>query len=213
MATKPCEHFQSDMAGQHVGEQTHAVRDRSQEERQNLDEHDQRQDVARNALRHEEREELQPVLVDAVDQDGEEHQKRQRRGDDDVARDREGVGNDPHQVRDADEHEEREDQREELHAFRAGGSCGSCWRRTRRDLRDRLHRPGTSCLPARQHQEPVIPTAHEHVDGRIGDGDRVLADMAEREDGLDVELMNRVDFHPREPWSAGISPAIELQMS
>jgi len=25
--------------------------------------------------------------------------------------------------------------------------------------------------------------------------------------------MKRVDFHPRGPWSAGISPAIEFQMS
>jgi hypothetical protein len=37
--------------------------------------------------------------------------------------------------------------------------------------------------------------------------------MAEREEGLDVELMNRVDFHPRGPWSAGVPPAIKLQMS
>ena len=43
------EHLQRDVAGQHVGEQTHAVRDRPQEERQDLDEHDQRQDVDRNA--------------------------------------------------------------------------------------------------------------------------------------------------------------------
>ena len=27
--------------------------------------------------------------------------------------------------------------------------------------------------------------------------------MAERDDGLDVELMNRVDFHPRGSWSSG----------
>jgi hypothetical protein len=80
------EHLQRDVAGQHVGEQTHAVRDRPQEERQDFDEHHQRQDVDRNARRNENLEELQAVLVEAVDQHGEEHQQRQRRGDDDVAR-------------------------------------------------------------------------------------------------------------------------------
>src|SRR5665647_2046628 len=82
------EHLQRDVAGQHVGEQTYAVRDRPQEERQDFNEHDQRQDVDRNAARYENPEEFQPVLVDAVDQDGEKHQERERRGDDDVARNR-----------------------------------------------------------------------------------------------------------------------------
>src|SRR5450759_3299076 len=46
-------HLQRDVAGQHVGEQTHAVRDRPQEEREDFDEDDQRQDVDRNARRYE----------------------------------------------------------------------------------------------------------------------------------------------------------------
>src|SRR5665213_3343998 len=103
-------HLQRDVAGQHVGEQTHAMRDRPQEERQDFDEHDQRQDVDRNAAGNENLEEFQAVLVDAVDQDDEKHQQRQRRGDNDVARNREGVGDDAHEVRNADEHEQREDQ-------------------------------------------------------------------------------------------------------
>src|SRR5580693_9369046 len=107
--------LERDVAGQHVGEQADAVRDRPQEEREDLDEDDQRQDEDRDAGGHEDREEFQAVLVEAVDQHREEHQERQRRGDDDVARYREGVGNDAHEIRDADEHEDREDQRKELH--------------------------------------------------------------------------------------------------
>ena len=89
-----CEHRERDVARQHVGKQTHRMRDRPQKERENLDENDQRQDEDRNAGRHEQLEEFQAVLVEAVDQHGEEHQKRQRRGDDDVACNREVVGND-----------------------------------------------------------------------------------------------------------------------
>src|SRR5215831_16520952 len=48
------EHLQRDVAGQHVGEQTHAVRNRAQEEREDLDEDDQRQDVDRDARWDEE---------------------------------------------------------------------------------------------------------------------------------------------------------------
>ena len=55
---------------------------------------DQRQDVDRNAARHEQLEEVQAVLPEAVDDDGEEHEQRERHRDDDVARHREGVGDD-----------------------------------------------------------------------------------------------------------------------
>ena len=56
------EHLQRDVTSQHVGEQTHAVRDRPQEERQDFDEHDQRQDVDRHAGRHEILKNLRPFL-------------------------------------------------------------------------------------------------------------------------------------------------------
>src|SRR5258705_8637344 len=202
------EHFQRDVAGQHVGEQTNAVRDRPQQERQDFNEHDQRQDVDRNARRHENPEELQSVLVDAVDQHSEEHQERQRRGDDDVARNRERVRDDPHEVRNADEHEQREDQWEELHAFRAGRAADRAGDELVADFGHRLETPGNELPPgdATDHQDRDQRHRQEHVEGRIGDGDRLIADMADREERLDVELMDRVDFHPRGSWSSG-SPA------
>src|SRR5207245_582268 len=37
-------------------------------------------------------------------------------------------------------------------------------------------------------------------------GDRVIADMADREERLDVELVDRIDFHQRGiSWSAGLA--------
>ena len=154
--TKLGEHLERDVAGQHVGEQPHAVRDRPRQERQHLDEHDQRQDVDRDAARHEQPEEVQAVLVEAVDDHGEEHEQRQRGGDDDVARHREGVGDQPDHVRHQDEHEQREHQREELHALVAGGALRWCWRRTRRTFRR-----STACGPAparaRRCRRPAAP--------------------------------------------------------
>jgi hypothetical protein len=90
------------------------------QERQHFDKYDQRQDVDRDALGHEQVEEVQPILPEAVDDDREEHQQRQRGGDDDVAHHRELVGNEPDDVRHRNEHEQREHQREEPHpAFRS----------------------------------------------------------------------------------------------
>src|SRR5215510_3447092 len=61
------EHLQSDVTGEHVGEQTNAVRNRSRQERQHFDESDQGQDVDWNPARHEQLEEVQPVLPEAID--------------------------------------------------------------------------------------------------------------------------------------------------
>src|SRR5215471_11013809 len=47
------ENLERDVPRQHVGEKANAVRDRPRHERQNLDEDDQRQDVDRHALGHE----------------------------------------------------------------------------------------------------------------------------------------------------------------
>src|SRR5215468_1208064 len=117
------EHFQRDVASQHVGEQPHAVRDRSRQERHHLDEGHQRQDVDRNAGRHEQLEEAQPVPPETVDHHGQEDQQRESNGDDDVTGNREGVRNDADNVHYKDEHEQRENQRKEFHPLAAGGGA------------------------------------------------------------------------------------------
>ena len=56
---------------------------------------DQRQQHAGHAVRHEQLEEAEAVLVEAVDDDRADHQHRQREGDDDLAGDGEEIGNMP----------------------------------------------------------------------------------------------------------------------
>src|SRR5512144_1822633 len=111
------EDLQRDMAGEHVGEQTHAVRDRARHERQDFDRHDERQNVDRHALRYEQVEEVQSVAPQTVNEHGEEHRYDERGGDDDVAGDGEGVRDQSQHVQRQHEHEDREDEGKELHAF------------------------------------------------------------------------------------------------
>jgi hypothetical protein len=39
---------------------------------------------------------------------------------------------------------------------------------------------------------------------RVGEGDLLMADVADREDLVDIELMDRID-HPRGSWSTGLA--------
>ena len=79
------EHLQRDMAGQHVGEQTDAVRERSRQERHDLNRDNQGQDVDRDARWHEDPEEPQAIFVEAVDQYREEDEQCKCGSDNDVA--------------------------------------------------------------------------------------------------------------------------------
>ena len=164
--------LERDMAGQHVGEQSHAVRDRPRQERQHLDDHDRRQDVDRHALRHEQIQEVQAVAPEAVDDDDEEHEQRQRRGDDQLAGDRERVRDEPDQVGEQDEHEQREHEREEFHPLGAGRAAHRVGDELVGHLRDRLQ-------PARHHraarggadqQRRNRSDDDEHEQRRIGEG-------------------------------------------
>src|SRR3954452_9340666 len=94
--------LQRDVAGQHVREKTHAMRDRAQQEGEHFDEHDQRQDVDRDAGRHEQLEEFQSVLPEAVDHDGQEDEQRETDGNNDVAGDRERIRDQSDHVRHQD---------------------------------------------------------------------------------------------------------------
>src|SRR5215831_6011598 len=117
------ENLQRDVSCQHVREKTDAVRDRPRHERQNFDEDDERQNVDRHALGHEQVEEMEAVPPQPVTEDEQEHRDRQRRSDDDVAGDGERVGDEADHIHRQDEHEQRENEGEELHAFGAGGTA------------------------------------------------------------------------------------------
>jgi len=62
---------------------------------------------------------VQAVAPEAVADDDQEHGERQGRGDDDLARHREGIRNEPDQVGEQHEHEQREHEREEFHPLGA----------------------------------------------------------------------------------------------
>ena len=123
---------------------------------------------------------MQPVLAEAVDHDGEEHQQRERHRDDDVARHRERIGDQPDHVDGQHEHEEREHEREEFHPLAAGAAA-----QRRRDelvghFRDRLQAPGHERARRRgaDRQEQDDRKRDEHEQRRIGQRDLVAAEMA-----------------------------------
>ena len=110
------------------------------------------------------RKKLQAVLVEAVDQHGEEHHQRQRRGDDDVARHREGVGDEPDEFATRTNMKSVNTQREELHALLAGGAVDRVGDELVGQLRDRLHAgrapaPAASCAPTSSAAMPTTMIA------------------------------------------------------
>src|SRR5215470_4822784 len=90
--TKPAQHgdessedFERDVAGQHVGEQTHAVGERTYEEREYFDKHNRRQNVAGDAFGHDRVKKMQAVFPEPINHNSEENEECQRRRDDNVA--------------------------------------------------------------------------------------------------------------------------------
>jgi len=63
------------------------------------------------------------------------------------------------------------------------------------DFGHRLEPAGNQLPSAADHQPTAVSaTATEHVERRVREGDRSVADMADREEGLDVELMKSGRF-------------------
>jgi len=85
--TKPADHDQHHMAGDHIGEQRDGQGDRAMKYDITLDRHHQRQQPARHAFRHEEGEEVHAVMHETDHCRQDEHHQRQGEGDDDMAGD------------------------------------------------------------------------------------------------------------------------------
>ena len=109
---KATEHDKQRMAGHHVGEQPDRQRDRADDVRDQLDRHQEGDERDRQPGRHEERQETEAVLDDSDDGHPDKDHGRHRKGDDDVAGEREGLGDEPLHIREQDEHEERKNERE-----------------------------------------------------------------------------------------------------
>ena len=186
------------MAGQHVGEQAHRMAERPGEERDHLDRHHQRQDVDRHAGRHEQLEEAEAVLVDSHDDHGEEHHQRHRRGDDDVAGDGEGIGEQPDQIADQDEHEQAEHHREEAHALLARRRAQHAGDELVGELRRRLQPAGNAraAARARRHHQAGDGDRDQHVKRGIGQREIVSGDP-DRDEWRNRELFDRIDRRSR----------------
>ena len=111
--------------GQHVGEEPDRQGEGPDAIGQQLDRHQQQQQHHRHAVRHEQAEEMPAVRGDADDGDADEHRRRQREGDDDVAGEGEAVGDEAQQIAEQDEHEEREDEGEVRHPLLARRSVST----------------------------------------------------------------------------------------
>src|SRR6185437_4274380 len=191
------EHLQRDVAGQHVGEQAHAMRDRARNKRQDFDRDDQRQDIDRHAFRYEQVEEVKAVPPQSVSQHGQEHGERERGGDDDVAGNRESVGHQPEYVERQNEHEDREHEREKSHAFVAGGTADRGGDEFVGYLGGRLQaRRHHAALGGADHQEGGdAEHGDQHESGGIGESDRGVADLEDRKQVVNLELLNGVGGH------------------
>src|SRR5271166_2630203 len=97
------EHVERDVAGEHVGEQTHRMAERAGGERNHLDRHHERENVDRHAGRNEKLEEVSSVLRYSDNDHRQENHERKRCGNDDLARHREGKGNEADQVAEQNE--------------------------------------------------------------------------------------------------------------
>ena len=110
------------------------------------------------------------------------------------------VGNEPDHVQRQDEHEDREHEGKKPHAFGAGGRAhhggdefvGQLGRR----LQARGHQARRSAVPITRNGGQA-DHRDQHEGGRIGEGDLGVADLAERKQVDDLELVDGVDGHDR----------------
>ena len=178
------------MPRHHVGEQPEAEGHRAGEVGNDLDGHQQRRHVEGHAGGHEEAEEAEPVLDQGDQGDAKEHHQGEGEGDDDVARHREGVRNEPDHVGEQDEHEQREDEGEVLAPLGADVLA--------HQLGDELVTELGQGLPAARHQGALAHAKRQeqgdrgdgddHEDGCVGEG-RVEAADGDVHQGLDFELL------------------------
>ena len=119
---------------------------------------------------------------------------RQRGGDDDVAGDGEAVGDQPEHVQRQHEHEQREHEGEEAHAFLPGGRAHHAGDEFVGQFRGRLQARGHRLAAGgADHQEQREPDhGDQHEQRGIGEGDLGVAELAERKQVDDLELVDGI---------------------
>jgi hypothetical protein len=159
------------------------------------DRDDQRQNIDRDARRDEHAEEMRPVVLNPEEHHGEEDQAREGGRDDDLARHREGEGNEPQDIGDQNEKEDAEDEGEKAHAVlarrgpqHAGGEFVS-------HFAERLHagRHGRAAPRGDGREEAGQGHDEQHEQPGIGQRDVITCNL-DRDDRIDGELLGRMHF-------------------
>src|SRR5713101_1730969 len=137
---------------------------------------------------------MQSVLPEPINNNGKEDDECQCYSDDEMARHREIVWDQPDHVRNKDEHEQGKHQREELHPALADCVAYGVGDELVSELGDRLHSSGHELASGggAEHQGSDNPDGDAHVEGGIREGKVDRADFAERKVVDDLELMDRI---------------------
>src|SRR6516225_1492884 len=140
---------------------------------------------------------MEAISPEPVTDHDEEHEQRQAHRDDQLACDCERIGDEPDQIGAKDEHEEREYEGEELHPFGPSRTADGISDEFVANLRDRLQpaRHHRAACRAEDQQRGDQSDDDQHVQRRIGETDLMTAQIEERPEIFDFELMDRIDLH------------------
>src|SRR5262249_54818512 len=137
---------------------------------------------------------MQTVLPEAINHHREENEKRECNRDDDVARNREGIGDDADHVQHENEHEQREHEREKFHALGAGGGPPRTRDELVRHFRDRLQpaRHQGARMGGAEHQKKDQGQPDQHEKRRIREGKLDPAHAGDWKEVFDLKLIDGV---------------------
>jgi len=141
------------------------MRDRPRYERKHLYRHDCRKNYYRHALRHENIEKAQAVFPEPVTDHNKEYEQRKGNRDDQLARNGEGIRDEPDQVSAQNEHEQRKDEGKKLHPFGPGRIAHGIGDKLVGNLRNRLQPPGHDGAAGggADHEQGNQPDDNEHI--------------------------------------------------
>jgi hypothetical protein len=188
---EPGKHRHHRVAGHHVGKEPDAQADRPRQVGDDLDRHQDRRHHNGRPGGEEEGEKMHPVLDERDDRHQQEYKNRQRKGDDDLTGEGEGIGDQPDQIAEQHEHEDREDSAEKF-AAPADIILNHAGDEFIRHLGDRLQPSGHQRGAARRGDQERRAGDHDdgHEQRRIRIGDVERAQM-QRDQPLDRELLER----------------------
>ncbi len=139
---------------------------------------------------------MQAVPDKADHRDADEHDRRHRKSDDDVAGDGKAVRDQAQQIGKQDEHEEAKDERKIRHPLGADIAFDHVGDEFVAHFREGLQSARNECCPPRpEHGQRGDQDHHDrHQQRRVRIGEVEPADM-QRQNALDCELLERMKFY------------------